>query len=260
MHTADLKTRSISFPAVFLISAAFAFAPPLITWYILYPLVGYSPASLTAALSLSLLTAGLLIAVFRLHRFKLGLGPLCLIKAAALTATAYGAVVLLVLVLNLLFESNLPLLRSSYRLDAFLDGWLLTGFGEELLFSGVLFTLLAGRLPPRRRWQAVLAIAVLFALWHLPGYLAQGRSGGDLFGRMALNAASWLFFGSIYAISGNLWMAAMAHASTDYALTPVITDSPLIGLLFMASMVLLAWLSSRPAAHEGTRPAVELPA
>ena len=50
-----------------------------------------------------------------------------------------------------------------------MSSWVLTAFGEELLFAGVIFT-----------------------LWHLPGYIVVGHAGGALYGRLGRNLASWL--------------------------------------------------------------------
>lgn len=52
---------------------------------------------------------------------------------------------------------------------------------------------------------------------------------------------SWLFFGSICVMSGSLRPAAFAHASTDYALLPAITDRPLLGAIFVLTNGALAW-------------------
>jgi membrane protease YdiL (CAAX protease family) len=63
-----------------------------------------------------------------------------------------------------------------------------------------------------------------------------------MLGKMGVNFWSWLVFGAIYAISGNLWMAAFAHASTDYGLSPLVTNEPLIGLVFMAFLIYGAYM------------------
>jgi membrane protease YdiL (CAAX protease family) len=236
----DSAFKSIPSATALAGAALAAFIPPLVTWYLLYPLAEYNNLTLNIALALTPLVAVGIIIVLRLRPFSLGLSLGRLARAGLLITLGYGLVVLLGFLVNNLTVTQLPLLRSSYSLGAWVNGWLLTGLGEELLFSGVLFSLLAARLP-RRRWLAVLGVAVLFALWHLPGYLAQGRLGGDLAGRLALNAVSWLFFGTVYALSGNLWLAAFTHASTDYALVPLVTSSPLLGLVFMFFIVFASW-------------------
>jgi membrane protease YdiL (CAAX protease family) len=163
-------------------------------------------------------------------------------KALALIGLAYALILVIGAGMNAFMGTNLRLFRDAYSLNGFFENWLLTGFGEELLFCGVLFPLTAMKLPPRNRWLAVLLVALLFAFWHLPGYMAQGRPFEQVIGRMALNAVSWGIFGTIYAISGNLWLSAFTHASTDYGLTPLVTDEPLMGLTFMAFLVLAVWL------------------
>jgi membrane protease YdiL (CAAX protease family) len=93
----------------------------------------------------------------------------------------------------------------------------------------------------------IVIVAGVFALWHLPGYVAialkMGSSVGSIFFDILLNFISWILFGSIYLLSGNLWLTAFAHASTDYALLPAVIQSPILGLLFMGLVVTLAWRS-----------------
>jgi membrane protease YdiL (CAAX protease family) len=221
------------------------FAIPIFTWYVLYRTAGYNPWTLRVAL-LTTLTAGAVILGFmRQNLTSIGLSLRHLFQAGVLIALAYGLILLMGIVMNSLFDSGLTLLRSGYSHDAFFENWVLTGFGEELLFCGVLFTLAAARLPGRKRWMAVVLVALLFALWHLPGYLAQGRAVGDVLGRMGLNFSSWLFFGIIYALSGNLWLAAFTHASTDYGISPLVTNEPLFGLVFMIFLVCASWVVRR---------------
>lgn len=221
-----------------------AFALPIFTWYAWYPLAGYSEWTVRAAVFLNLAAGAVLLVAYRFPVKAVGLGLAHLGQAVFRLGLVYGLILLLGIAANGLFEAGLPLLRNSYRLDGFLEGWLLTGLGEELLFAGVLFSLVAGRLSSRKGWAAVLVVALLFALWHLPGYLAQGRTGMDLAGRLAINLASWGFFGAVYVLSGNLWLAAFTHGSTDYALTPMIVDNPLVGLLFMGMLMWLSWIAS----------------
>ena len=109
----------------------------------------------------------------------------------------------------------------------------------------------------RRLWLAIGLVAVVFALWHLPGYLAVGYGAAPMAGRLVLNLASWLVFGSIYALSGNLWLVVVAHAATDYGLSPLVTNEPLFGLLFMTILIAGARWSRRPPRAEGPALAAE---
>jgi membrane protease YdiL (CAAX protease family) len=231
------------------LACAAAAAGPIIIWFLLYPVAGYNPWTLRIALGLTLLTAAAFIFGLRLGWQRLGISSVHFVKAVVLIGLAYALILLIGTGMNAFMGANLRLFRDAYSLNSLFENWLLTGFGEELLFCGVLFTLTAMKLPQGKRWLAVLLVALLFALWHLPGYLAQGRPFGQVMGRMALNAASWGFFGTIYAISGNLWLAAFTHASTDYGLSPLVTDEPLMGLIFMAFLVLAAWLTQQEGFH-----------
>ena len=227
------------------VSVVVAFAIPIATWYWLYPTFGYGPGTLSLAQASVLVAAAGLVAASGLRWGEIGLGPRALLAAAIVGAAGYAAIVLVAGVLNAAFDAGFTLLRSRYVAAAVLDNWLLTAFAEQLLFAGVLFGL-ARRLVDRRRpWLAVVLVAVAFALWHLPGYLAIGYDVGPMAGRLALNLASWLIFGSIYALSGNLWLVVVAHAATDYPLSPLVTNEPLFGLLFMAILIVGARWSRR---------------
>ncbi len=221
-----------------------AIAVQALTWFMLYPLAGYNDLTLTIAqVAFLLLGAGLLFA-FRLDPRSIGLGGSAFLRGLGGIALAYLLLLGVLLVSNAL-GAQLSLFRPEYRLDAIFNNWLLTGLGEELVFAGLLFNLIDRARDHRRRWAAVLLTAAGFALWHLPGYLAVGLRMGTLGPGLAfdllLNMVSWCFFGSIYLLSGSLWLTAFAHASTDYALLPAIIHSPLLGLLFMLFNVLIAW-------------------
>lgn len=222
------------------------FAIPIATWYWLYPGLGYGPGTLLVAQASVLVAAIVLVGATGLRWRDLGLGPRSLLAAVALAAVAYAAIVAVAAALNAALDAGFTLFRGRYEIAGFVDNWLLTAFAEELLFAGVLFRLARRLVAPRRAWLAVVLVALAFALWHLPGYLAIGYGVGPTLGRLSLNLASWLIFGSIYALSGNLWLVALAHAGTDYGLSPLVTNEPAFGLLFMAILVAGAgW--ARPA-------------
>ncbi len=236
------------------LSVISAFLFPLIIWLVWYRVAGYRPATVMAAQTALLVLAVGLVLATRLGFRETGLSIAKLPQALAAGAIAYAAVMGLAFVLQLVGLAELQILRTQYRLDAFVSSWALTAFGEELLFAGVIFTLcrrLFESLPGgrRNRWIALVTVAVLFALWHLPGYIVVGHTGGALYGRLGLNLASWLIFGLIYLFSANLWLVVIAHASTDYGLTPLITNEPLLGLLFMGTLVLAAWYLGRRRSH-----------
>lgn len=221
------------------------YALPTFVWFGLYPLAGYGRETLFVAQALTLAAGVALVAVTRVRWRHLGLGLRFLEEAAVIGLVAYAAIMLVAAGLNAVFDAGLPLVRSRYDGYALLDNWLLTAFPESLLFAGVLFTLTRARIGVRWAWAAIVLVSLAFALWHLPGYLAIGYGLGTTLGRLALNAVSWLVFGSLYALSGNLWLVVVAHAATDYGLSPLVTDQPVLGLLFMAVLMAGAWWRAR---------------
>ncbi len=152
-----------------------------------YRLAGYSGVTLTIAQVVQLVAAAGLVLALRLGWRRIGLGVRELLRALVVGALAYGAVLACAAALNAFAGADLQLWRSDYRLSAFVDNWGLTAFAEELLFAGVIFTLVARRLERRRRWIAVVLVALLFALAHLPwrswspahGGTAERRRPGD---------------------------------------------------------------------------------
>jgi len=239
------------------VALAVTFAIPIATWFWLYPTFGYRPDTLAIAQTSVLIAAILLVGASGLRWRDLGLGPRALLAAAGVATVAYAAIVAVAAGLNAAFDAGFTLFRSRYEAAAFVDNWLLAAFAEELLFAGVLYPLARRLLAPRGPWLAVGLVALAFALWHLPGYLAIGYGAGSVAGRLALNLASWLVFGGLYALSGNLWLVALAHAGTDYGLSPLVTHEPAFGLLFMGVLLAGAWGLRRSGRDERDRSAVE---
>ena len=244
-------------PARLLAALVVAFAIPITTWFWLYPTFGYGPSTLLIAQASVLVAAAVLVAATGLRWRDLGLSPRSLLAAVVVGTAAYAAITAVAAVLNAAFDTGFSLFRSRYEVAAFVDNWLLTAFAEQLLFAGVLFRLARGFVDRRRLWLAIGLVAVVFALWHLPGYLAVGYGAAPMAGRLVLNLASWLVFGSIYALSGNLWLVVVAHAATDYGLSPLVTNEPLFGLLFMTILIAGARWSRRPPRAEGPALAAE---
>jgi hypothetical protein len=231
-----------------IVAFAVAFSIPVFVWFWLYPTFGYGPDTLLVAQVLVLAAAALLAATTGVRSGDLGLGLRPLRDAAVIGALAYAVILLVAAGANAAFDTSFGLFRSRYEAGGFLDNWLLTALPESLLFAGVLYPLLRARLRSRRPWPVVCLVAAAFALWHLPGYLAIGYGAGAVAGRLALNLASWLIFGTVYALSGNLWLVVVAHAATDYGLSPLVTTEPMFGLLFMTLLIAGAY------ARRGRRP------
>lgn len=220
----------------------------MLTWFVLYPLAGYNDITLLIA-QLVFLALGIgLIVVFKENLNQIGAGANDFMRGVIGISVSYGLLLVILVSLNALGYPN-TIFRQEYQLYSFANNWLLTGFGEELVFAGLLFNLIARSMKDCHRWRAVLLTAVLFSFWHLPGYLAiglrMGTLGPDLVFDLLLRMVSWIFFGTIYLLSGNLWLTSFAHASTDYALLPAVVNSPLLGLVFMMINLLIAWLLIR---------------
>lgn len=237
--------------AAFALAVAAAVGIAVVTWFVLYPLLGFGTGTRVAAHLSFFVVAIALAGVLRIEPGRLGLGPRQLAWAVAVTAVAYAVVMAGAGLLNGVAGTGFAVVRARYDPVAFFDAWVLTALGEELLFAGVVFIAASRALPRSRRAWAVPLTALAFAAMHLPGYLAIGYPIGSVLGRLGLNAVSWGVFGTIYLLSGNLWLVVLAHAATDLGVTPLITNEPAFGLVFMTLLVVGAWAQGRRdrAAH-----------
>jgi hypothetical protein len=89
------------------------------------------------------------------------------------------------------------------------------GFGEETLFRGYMFERLGKLLGLSRaaRVVTVLASAALFGSLH---YFDQGLAGAEQ------ATITGLAFGTIFAVSGRIWMLMCAHAAFDLTAVAII--------------------------------------
>ena len=89
------------------------------------------------------------------------------------------------------------------------------GFGEETLFRGYLFERL-GKLFGRSAWakaSIVLLTSILFGLAH---YSDQGLAGAEQ------ATIVGLVYGTIFAITGRIWLLMIAHAAFDLTALAII--------------------------------------
>ncbi|AJF27772.1 protease (plasmid) [Haloarcula sp. CBA1115] len=105
-------------------------------------------------------------------------------------------------------------------LAALFSSLLFTAIPEELLFRTYLqekFTRLAGGTTRRAVLAGIGLVAVLFALFHLPRwFLASGHGVGSMLAARLLGLTLMgLAYGSVYALTGNLWLVALFHASMN---------------------------------------------
>ena len=96
---------------------------------------------------------------------------------------------------------------------AALPGMILTilvgaAFGEETVFRGFLFERF-GRLLGRSAGAKVVILIITSALFAIAHYPSQGLTGVEQ------AAITGLVFGTIYSISGRIWVPMIAHAAFD---------------------------------------------
>lgn len=234
------KLKETNHKYLVLIVFSVFFITSLLVWFFLYSYFGYNQITMTIATVLNPIIALIFIYYLKIDLNKIGLSVNKLSQALIIITSAYLLLYLLGIILNRL-GANLITLRESYNFYYLLDNWILTGLGEELLFAGLLFNLLLRKGKIQKTWLVVMTIAFLFAIWHLPKHLAiminSGNVSFDFLFSLLMNVLSWNIFGWLYVKSQkNLWLVAFAHASTDYALLPMIVRNPVMGIVFMLSL------------------------
>ena len=89
------------------------------------------------------------------------------------------------------------------------------GFGEETLFRGYLFERL-GKLLGTGAWTRSFIVLFTAALFGLAHYHDQGLAG------VQQATITGLVFGTIFAVTGQLWMLMCAHAAFDVTAVAII--------------------------------------
>jgi membrane protease YdiL (CAAX protease family) len=89
------------------------------------------------------------------------------------------------------------------------------GFGEETVFRGYLFERF-GKLLGSRVWAKAVTVLLTSAWFGLEHYSVQGLSGTE----QAI--ITGLVFGTIFAVTGRIWMLMVAHASFDLTALAII--------------------------------------
>ena len=145
-------------------------------------------------------------------------------------------------------------------LAALFSSLLFTAIPEEFLFRTYLqqkLTGLAGGTTLRAMLSGIGLAAVLFALFHLPRwFLASGHGVSEaLAGRLLGLALMGLAYGSVYALTGNLWLVALFHASMNYPPLLVTVSVPpelhlVVSVLENTVMVSLVYLTVRLSGHD----------
>ena len=89
------------------------------------------------------------------------------------------------------------------------------GFGEETVFRGYMFERL-GKLLGSRVWAKPLIVLITSAWFGLDHYAVQGLAG------VQQATITGLVFGTIFAITGQIWMLMFAHAAFDLTAVAII--------------------------------------
>lgn len=121
-----------------------------------------------------------------------GIGSLAMLGGIALTAEA----------------------GPTFELASFWEGALRPAFAEELLFRGLVFSVLYWRL----RWSfvaAMLSTGLVFGLFHVPGAVAAGEIG-QAWGTVAVTAAGGCWYAWLYVRwDRSLWVPITAHLAMN---------------------------------------------
>ena len=89
------------------------------------------------------------------------------------------------------------------------------GFGEETLYRGYLFERL-GRLLGTGGWARAASVAITSGLFGLAHYSEQGLAGAQQ------ATIVGVVLGTIYAVTGRIWMPMIAHAAFDLTALAII--------------------------------------
>lgn len=147
-------------------------------------------------------------------------------------------------------------------IGALLSSLLFTAIPEELFFRTYLqqkFVSLAGGTTRRAVAAGIAIAAVLFALFHLPRwFLASGHGVGvalavRLFGLTLAGVA----YGLVYALTGNLWLVALFHATMNQRPLLITMHVPselhlLVGVVEYAAIVSVVYLFVRATGSDGS--------
>ncbi|ADQ68810.1 putative protease of the Abi (CAAX) family protein [Halogeometricum borinquense DSM 11551] len=146
-------------------------------------------------------------------------------------------------------------------LAAFVSSVLFTAIPEELVFRGYLqskFVSLAGGKTGKAVAVGVGITAILFALFHLPRwFLMSGHGvGAALATRLLGLTLMGLAYGLVYALTRNLWLVALFHATMNQPPFLVGVHIPdgfhlLVGVVEFAAIVTVVFVATRLTGSDG---------
>ena len=97
---------------------------------------------------------------------------------------------------------------NSAALPGAIYAMIAAGFGEETFFRGYLFERI-GKRYGTGPWERAFAVALTSVFFGVAHYTAQGLAGAQQ------ATITGLVFGTVYAITGRIWLIMVAHAAFD---------------------------------------------
>ncbi len=85
--------------------------------------------------------------------------------------------------------------------------------GEETIFRGYLLT---GLKQAWGKWPGLLAMTIIFGMFHLPAYLSDPTASAALTLAILLACAFGLLFGLVYLRTGTLWLPIALHFAWNF--------------------------------------------
>lgn len=145
--------------------------------------------------------------------------------------------------------------RPLLYLAALFSSFLFTAIPEEFVFRIYLqqkLTALAGGDTRRALITGISLVAVLFALFHVPRWILTVEYGAStaLAGRLLSLTLLGLAYGGVYALTRNLWLVALFHATMNHPPLIVTVDVPselhlVVGVVEYAALLSVVYLTVR---------------
>lgn len=123
-----------------------------------------------------------------------------------LLGTAYFAIITAILVIACMYRVDECDFKAVSLLK-YLISFLVVAVGEELLFRGIVFRMIA------ERWNvavALIASSLFFGAMHI------GNQDADIWASIAIAIEAGLLLGAAYAFSGNLWFPIGIHWAWNF--------------------------------------------
>ncbi|WP_435184526.1 CPBP family glutamic-type intramembrane protease [Halobellus sp. EA9] len=164
------------------------------------------------------------------------------------------------------FETTLSRVAANpmLYLAALLSSLVFTAIPEEFLFRTYLqqkLTALAGGGTRRAVGSGLVVVAVLFALFHLPRWFIgmEHGIGAALGSRLLTLTLMGVAYGVVYALTRNLWLVALFHATMNQPPLLITVDVPsemhfAVGLVEYVAIVAIVYLTTRVTESEPSVP------